>query len=76
MSIEGFIDFVIFGYLNIKTREFTLNGEISGFSFGVFTLSMSGLVLPLMLIVLILIKKRKRISFPYFKYVANLLFYP
>ena len=59
MSIEGFIDFVIFGYLNIKTREFTLNGEILGFSFGVFTLLMSGLALPLVLIVLILIKKRK-----------------
>ena len=59
MSIEGFIEFIIFGYLNITTREFTLNGEILGFSFGVFSLSMSGLILPLVLIILILTKKKK-----------------
>lgn len=46
MSIEGFIDFNIFGYLNIKTAEFTMSGEQLGLGLGVFTLSLSGFILP------------------------------
>ena len=59
MTIEGFIEFIIFGYLNTTTREFTLNGEIFGFSFGIFSLSMSGLIFPSVLIFHILTKKNK-----------------
>jgi hypothetical protein len=50
MSIEGFFDFMIFGYLNIKTAEFTLDGEILGFGFGIFSLLVSGFVLPVTII--------------------------
>ncbi len=59
LSIEGFIEFIKFGYLNITTRKSTLNGEILGFSFGIFSLSMSGLILPLVFMILILKKKKK-----------------
>ncbi len=59
MSIEGLIEFIIFGYLNTVTREFTMNGEILGFTFGTFSMYMSGLILPFVLIVLIVIKKKE-----------------
>ena len=59
MSIEGLIEFIIFGYLNTMTRELTMNGEILGFAFGTFSLYMSGLILPLILIVLIVMKKKE-----------------
>ncbi len=55
MSIEGFFDFMIFGYLNMKTAEFTLNGEYLGFSFGIFSLLASGLILPIILIVALIV---------------------
>ena len=57
MSIEGLIEFIIFGYLNTITRQNTMNGEILGFVFGTFSLYMAGLILPLVLIFLILVKK-------------------
>lgn len=53
MSIEGFIDFIIFGYLNIKTAEFTMNGEQLGFGLGVFSVSLSGFILPIVIIIII-----------------------
>jgi hypothetical protein len=56
MSIEGFVEFIIFGYLNTKTRELTMNGEILGFAFGTFSMYMSGMILPLVLLILILTK--------------------
>ena len=59
MSIEGLIEFIIYGYLNFKTADFTLNGEVLGFGFGVFSLSMSGFILPVILIVLLSIKSRR-----------------
>ncbi len=49
MSVEGFFDFMIFGYLNMKTAEFTTNGEYLGFSFGTFSLLASGLIFPITL---------------------------
>ena len=30
MGIEGMIEFIIYGYLNVKTAEIGLNGEIMG----------------------------------------------
>ena len=51
MSVEGFFDFMIFGYLNMKTVEFTSNGEILGFSFGLFSLLASGMILPIIICV-------------------------
>ena len=51
MSIEGFFDFMIFGYLNMKTAEFTTSGEILGFMFGIFSLFSSGIIFPIILII-------------------------
>jgi len=59
LAIEGFIDFCIFGYLNIITRELTLNGEIIGFALGAFSLSMSSFILPLTILTLLMNKKVK-----------------
>jgi hypothetical protein len=57
MSIEGLIEFIIFGYLNTITRQNTMNGEILGFIFGTFSMYMAGLILPSVLIFLIIVKK-------------------
>ena len=51
MAIEGFFDFMIFGYLNMITAEFTISGEILGYMFGIFSLLISGIILPILLIV-------------------------
>jgi hypothetical protein len=59
MSIEGLIEFIIFGYLNAVTREFTMNGEILGFV--LVSMYTSGLILPLILIVLIVMKKKEKV---------------
>ena len=53
MSIEGLIDFIIFGYLNIITAEFTINGEKLGFGFGLFSLTTSGFILPITIVILL-----------------------
>ena len=58
MSIEGFFDFMIFGYLNMKTAQFTTNGEILGFGFGIFSLLTSGLILPITLIFALIIYEK------------------
>ena len=55
MAIEGFFDFIIFGYLNMLTAKFTTSGEILGFMFGIFSLLTSGLVLPILLIVALIV---------------------
>jgi hypothetical protein len=59
MAIEGFFDFIIFGFLNIKTAEFTMNGEILGFSIGVFSIAMSGLILPITILIILSVKDKK-----------------
>ena len=67
MAIEGLIDFIVFGYLNIVTKEFGMNGEIMGFIFGTFSISLSGIILPLILIILILFTKPKEFKKRKFK---------
>ena len=62
MSIEGLVEFIIFGYLNTVTKEFTMNGEILGFALGTFSMYTSGLILPLVLIVLILMNKKESLT--------------
>jgi hypothetical protein len=56
ISVEEFFDFMIFGYLNMMmTAEFTLNREFFGFSFGIFSLLASRLILPITLIVALIV---------------------
>jgi hypothetical protein len=74
MSIEGLIEFIIFGYLNTITREYTLNGEILGFLFGSFSLYMAGLILPSVLLFIIVIKKQESYSRTKFKQRWGALF--
>jgi hypothetical protein len=62
MSVEGFFDFMIFGYLNMKTAEFTTNGEFLGFSFGIFSLLASGLILPITLIVALIVYSKYKLK--------------
>jgi len=62
MSIEGFFDFMIFGYLNIKTAEFSLDGEILGFSFGIFSILVSGFILPVIIIVALIAYDKNQLS--------------
>lgn len=58
ISIEGLIEFIIFGYLNIKTAEFSMNGEILGISFAIFSTLMSGFILPIFSMILLIITKK------------------
>ena len=74
MSIEGLVEFIIFGYLNTITREYTLNGEILGFLFAAFSLVMAGLILPSVLIFIIVIKKQESYSRTKFKQRWGALF--
>ena len=62
MSIEGLFDFIIFGFLNMKTAQFTLNGEILGFSFGIFSLLTSLIILPSTLFVTLILFSKNQIK--------------
>ena len=62
MSVEGFFDFMIFGYLNMKTAVFNLNGEILGIIFGTFSLMMAGIILPVTIILALLTFNKKIFS--------------
>jgi hypothetical protein len=62
MSVEGFFDFIICGYLNMKTASFNLSGEILGFCFGIYSLLASGFQLPLIIIVALIILKRYKLK--------------
>ena len=53
-TIEGFIDFTIFGYLNLKTAEYILNGELIGLGLGIFSITMSLIIFPFIIICLLL----------------------
>ena len=48
--IEGFIDFTIFGYLNLITAEYMLNGELIGLGLGSFSILMTVIILPIVII--------------------------
>lgn len=39
MTLEGLIEFIVNGILNVWTKDFTMNGEILGFLIAVFCLS-------------------------------------
>jgi hypothetical protein len=62
MSVEGFFDFMIFGYLNMKTAKFTTNGEFLGFSFGIFSLLASGLIFPITLIIALIVYYKNKLK--------------
>ena len=46
LTIEGFLEFVIYSTLNIYTRSFETNGEILGFIFSIFCLFFSIIFVP------------------------------
>ena len=39
MAMEGLLEFVVYGFLNLCTKDFSMNGEILGFLIAVFCLS-------------------------------------
>ena len=49
MTIEGLIEFIVYGFLNIYTKDFSINGEILGFGISIFLLSCVFLVIILLL---------------------------
>ena len=36
--MEGLLEFIVYGLLNIYTKNLSINGEILGFSIGIFCL--------------------------------------
>jgi len=53
---------MIFGYLNVKTALFNLNGEILGIIFGTFSLMMAGIILPFTIILALITFNKKIFS--------------
>ena len=58
----------------MKTAEFTTNGEFLGFSFGIFSLSVSGLILPITLIVALIVYYKNKLEKKDFKKKWGALF--
>ena len=56
MAIEGMIEFCIRGYLNAKTAEIELDGEIMGITLSGFCLFLSFTLLPIILIYMLICK--------------------
>ncbi len=46
LSIEGFLELIIFGYLNLLTADYSLNGEQLGVIFGIISITLSGIIFP------------------------------
>jgi hypothetical protein len=59
LAIEGMIEFLINGYLNLITAEKTTNGEIMGASLSGFCIFLSSILLPSTIMWMICFKKRK-----------------
>ena len=36
--MEGLLELIVYGFLNIYTKDFSMNGEIMGFCIGIFCL--------------------------------------
>jgi hypothetical protein len=62
LAIEGMIEFLINGYLNLMTAEETSNGEIMGALISIFCISLSLIVLPLTIMWMICFKSRSYLS--------------
>lgn len=56
LTMEGFLEFVVYAFLNIYTKDFTLNGEILGFIIAVFCAFCALIFLPAALIWALLTK--------------------
>jgi predicted permease len=41
MTMEGFIEFIVYGFLSIYTRDMTKNGEILGLIFAFICISLA-----------------------------------
>ena len=59
MTIEGFIEFIVYSVLNIYTFSFQTNGEILGFVISVFCLFCSIIFVPIALAWAILTKNEE-----------------
>ena len=62
MSIEGIFCFIIVSYLNIRTIEYISFGEIFGAGLSYYCISISLIVLPSTLILILIFKKYKQIK--------------
>lgn len=56
LTMEGFLEFVVYAFLNIYTKNFSLNGEILGFIIAVFCAFCALIFLPAALLWAILTK--------------------
>ena len=59
MAIEGLIEFLINGYLNLMTAEVSSNGEIMGITISIFCISLSSAILPITILWMICFKSVK-----------------
>ena len=53
MTLEGYIEFLVYGILNICTRDASTNGEILGMIFAFMCIFLASLFLPSALVGLI-----------------------
>lgn len=56
MALEGMIEFIINGYLNLMTAETSSNGEIMGLIQSIFCIFTSSIALPITILWLVISK--------------------
>ena len=59
MAMEGYLEFTIYGFLNILTADISLNGEILGIIIAYFCVYITTVFLPLALLWVIFKKNEK-----------------
>ena len=59
--MEGFLEFIVYSFLNLYTRDYTLNGEILGIFISIFCSFIAVVFVPFALIWAILTKDERKI---------------
>ena len=74
MSMEGFLEFVIYSFLNFYSINFSLNGEVLGVMISSFCIFLAAFFLPISLMWAIFSKDEKQIASKEFKEKWGALF--
>jgi hypothetical protein len=74
MALQGMIEFIINGYLNLKTAEKSSNGETMGFIQSIFCIFTSSSLLPIPIMWLVCSKSKSKLSSEIYEEIIVVLF--
>ena len=74
LTLEGFLEFIIYSFLNIYTKDFSINGEVLGFIVSIVCLYLATIFVPIALIWAICTKNEAQLDNEEFKEIWNPLF--